>query len=152
MGIRLVFTIQREAFYLDIIGKEIFYGDRIWKNKIRIVPKDEGFEMKIRMSRNKYPNLNMKTFNDFFNFTDEERKEYDDAKDEKELADICRTILGCTGPLAGDCQPRRSPPWRACQIPMPRVGITTKRSVPLSTSITSTPSREPPRRVRLATQ
>jgi len=89
MGIRLVFTIQREAFYLEIIGKEIFYGDRIWKNKIRIVPKDEGFERKIIMSRNKYPNLNMKTFNDFFNLNEEERKEYENAKDENELADIC---------------------------------------------------------------
>lgn len=89
MGIRLVFTIQRETFYLEVVGKEIFYGDRIWKNKIRLVPKDEGFEMKIRMGRNKYPNLNLKTFNDFFNLTDEEKKEYENAKDEEMLADIC---------------------------------------------------------------
>lgn len=89
MGIRLVFTMQREAFYLEIIGKEIFYGDRIWKNKIRIIPKDKGFEMKIRMSRNRYPNLNIKTFNEFFSLTEEEMKEYENAKDDEALADIC---------------------------------------------------------------
>ena len=89
MGIRLVFTIQRETFYLEIVGKEIFYGDRIWKNKLRLVPKDETIAHKIRMGRNKYPHLNMKTFNEFFALTEEEIKEYEGAKDDEELADIC---------------------------------------------------------------
>lgn len=88
MAIRLVFTIQREAFYIEIVGREIFYGDRIWKNKVRVIPPDEDIKMKIIKSRNKY-NLTLKQFNQFFDLNEEERKEYEECKTEKELAEVC---------------------------------------------------------------
>lgn len=89
MVIKLVFTTQREIFNIEVVGREIFYSDRIWKNKIRIVPKDEGFERKLIMSRNRLPNVNLDSFRILFTMTKEEEEEYTNAKTEKELADIC---------------------------------------------------------------
>ena len=89
MAIKLVFTIQRDVFNIEIAGREVFYSDRIWKNKIRLIPADDKFNHKIIMSRNKYPNVNLDTFRILFNFTDEELKEYENAKTEEELSTIC---------------------------------------------------------------
>lgn len=89
MGIKLVFTIQRDVFNIEIVGREVFYSDRIWKNKIRLVPEDEGFAKKIIMSRNRMPNVNLETFKILFTLTPEELEEYNSAKTEAELADIC---------------------------------------------------------------
>jgi len=89
MGIKLVFTIQRESFYLEIDNREIFYGDRIWKNKVRVIPPDENIKMKIIKGRNKYGNLTLKQFNQFFDLNEEEIAEYDGAKTDEELTDIC---------------------------------------------------------------
>lgn len=74
---------------MEIVGREIFYADRIWKNKIRLVPEDEKFALKIAMSRNRYPNVNLETFKMLFKLSDEERLEYESAKTEEELAQIC---------------------------------------------------------------
>ena len=89
MGIKLVFTIQREAFYLEIVGREIFYGDRIWKSKIRVIPPDENIRMKIIKGRNRYGNLTLQQFEQFFNLNEEEIAEYNNAKTDEELAEIC---------------------------------------------------------------
>lgn len=89
MGIKLVFTIQKEAFYIEITNKEIFYGDRIWKNKLRVIPPDEDVRMKIIKGRNKYGNLTLQQFEQFFDLNEEEKKEYDNAKNDEELATIC---------------------------------------------------------------
>jgi len=83
--IRLVFTINREIFKIEIREKEIWYFDRIWKKQIRLIPKDEEFIKKIRLSRNKIPS----NFTDLFNLTAEEQKEWEGAKTEEDLAEIC---------------------------------------------------------------
>ena len=58
------------------------------------------------------------------------------------------TKAGWTGPSSATSS-QGQVAATARQRPMPRVGITAKRNRPLSTSITSTPSRSPPRSVRL---
>jgi len=83
--IRLVFSIQREAFRIEINGREVWYKDRIWKNAIRIIPKDKEFIQKIMLSRNKIP---MKV-KELFNLTKKELEEYNSANSEEELSDIC---------------------------------------------------------------
>lgn len=85
MGIRLVFVINREAFRIDVSNKKISYLDRKFKKTITLIPKDEDFVKKIILSRNKIP----LHFIDLFNLTKEEQEEYDNAKTDKELADIC---------------------------------------------------------------
>ena len=83
--IRLVFTINREMFRIEIKGREIFYSDRKWERAIRLIPKDEEFTMKILMSRNKIPT----SITQMFELTDEEKKEYENTNTEEELAVIC---------------------------------------------------------------
>jgi len=83
--IHLAFTIDREVFCIEIKGREVWYGDRKWGKLLRLVPKDEKFIRKIKFSRNKIP----QHFIELFNLTKEEQGEYDNAKDEKELSEIC---------------------------------------------------------------
>lgn len=64
--------------------KEIYYTDKIWKNWLRIIPRDEEFMKKIIASRNKVP----KQILTMFNLSEEDKKEYENAKDEDELAEI----------------------------------------------------------------
>jgi len=85
MGIRLVFVINREAFRVDISEKKISYIDRRFTKLITLIPKDKEFIKKILLSRNKIP----LHFIDLFNLTNEEQKEYDNAKTDEELAEIC---------------------------------------------------------------
>ncbi len=68
--IRLIFSISREIFIIEIIGREVFYKDRKLLHKVRLVPADE-----------KMPEL--------FKLTEEEQKEYAEAGTEEELAEIC---------------------------------------------------------------
>lgn len=82
--IKLIFTIQRETFIIEINQKEIFWRDRKTQ-RVRLIPKDEKINRLVMMSRNKIP----KQVINFFNLNDEEQKEYDKALDEEELADIC---------------------------------------------------------------
>lgn len=83
--IKLVFSLNRELFRIEIEDKHIWYTDRIWKKTVRLIPKDEDFIKKITFSRNKIP----LSFTSLFELTEEEKKEYDNAKDDKELAKIC---------------------------------------------------------------
>jgi len=83
--INIVFTINREIFRISINNREIYYTDRRWKKEIRLIPKDEKFIHKIRMSRNRIP----QRFISLFELTKEEEREYSEAKTEQELADIC---------------------------------------------------------------
>lgn len=77
--------MNREPCMLEIEDKEIWYSDRFWKRKIRLIPKDKEFLLKIKTSRNKIPHKLI----EFFNLTPREQKEYDDANTEEELAMIC---------------------------------------------------------------
>lgn len=83
--IRLVFIVNREPFRIEIIGREIFYSDRKWKRSVRLIPKDEDFISKVRMSRNAIPNWVI----GLFDLSESELEEYEGAKDEKDLASIC---------------------------------------------------------------
>jgi len=85
MIIRLAFMVNREAFKIEIKDKEVWYSDRKWDRAIRLIPKDKDFLKKIVLSRNKIPS----TIKEIFNLTKKEQEEYDNAKDDRELADIC---------------------------------------------------------------
>jgi hypothetical protein len=85
MGYRLIFTINREAFRIDIENKKISYIDRKFNRLITLIPRDEDFIKKVICSRNKIPTH----FIDLFNLTKEEQIEYDNAKTDEELAEVC---------------------------------------------------------------
>ena len=85
MVIRLAFSVNREVFRIDIENKNVWYTDRKWERAIRLIPKDEKFLMKIKLSRNKIPNI----LTELFELTKSEKEEYDNAKDDKELSEIC---------------------------------------------------------------
>lgn len=83
--IKLTFMFGREIMYFLIKGREIYYSDRIWKDAIRCIPKDEKFIEKIRNSRNKYsPKLI-----EMFSLSEKQEKEYNECEDEDALAEIC---------------------------------------------------------------
>jgi len=84
MIIHLSFMYNREVLNFLIKNKEIYYTDRNWRAWIRCLPPPENFMQKVQMSRNKIPLSLAK----LFTFTEEEMKEYENAKDEEELANI----------------------------------------------------------------
>ena len=83
--IKLAFIVNRETFRIEIEGKNIWYADRRWDRAIRLIPRDEDFLRKILFSRGKIPPI----IKDLFTLTNKEQEEYDKAKDEEELANIC---------------------------------------------------------------
>jgi len=83
--IKLAFMINRETFRIEIEGKSIWYTDRRWDRAIKLIPRDENFLKKILFSRGKIPPI----IKDLFTLTKKEQEEYDNAKDTRELADIC---------------------------------------------------------------
>ena len=83
--ITLTFRVNREIFRIVIENREIFYADRIWKRQIRFIPKDDDFIMKIIKSRNKIP----KSMIQMFELTPKEKEQYEGAKTDEELAQIC---------------------------------------------------------------
>lgn len=94
--IRLVFSHNREPMHFIVKDKEIFYSDRKFSPNswIRCMPPPENFIKLVAMSRNRIPMRMV----DMFKFTDEEIKEYDNAKNEQELAEIIirdAKIKGC---------------------------------------------------------
>ncbi len=91
--IKLAFTVNREVIKLTIDSRSIFYSDRMWKKNIRLIPKDEDFMRKVKLSRNKIPDLLI----DLFELTKEEEKEYLAAKDDNALAEICIKDMGRRG-------------------------------------------------------
>lgn len=84
--IKLAFIIGRETFRIEIERKNIWYADRRWNRTIRLIPKDEDFLKKILFSRGKIPPI----LKELFTLTKTEQKEYDNAKDTVELAEICK--------------------------------------------------------------
>lgn len=84
MVIRLVFSFNREVLQFVVLKGEIFYTDRVWKNWLRIIPKDPKMKRMILMSRNKFP----KHVISMFNLSEKELEEYKNAKDDEELSEI----------------------------------------------------------------
>jgi len=55
---KLVFTINRETFYLRIFeDKTILYSDRRWPEEWQFMPKDESMSKRVLLSRNKIPRI-----------------------------------------------------------------------------------------------
>ena len=71
--IRLVFAVQRETFFIIIKEREIWFKDRRMPRMIRCVPKDEDADM-------------FKMVN--FELSRDEKREYDNAKTEEDLAKV----------------------------------------------------------------
>lgn len=77
--------INRETFRIEIEGKKIWYADRRWDRAIKLIPRDKDFLKRILFSRGKIPPI----IKNLFSLTKTEQEEYDNAKDSRELADIC---------------------------------------------------------------
>lgn len=84
--IKLTFMINREPMNFVIKGKEIHYAQRKFAagTWVRCMPPPENFTRIVAMSRNKIPPMLV----EMFKFTDEEIKEYEEAKTEEDLANI----------------------------------------------------------------
>jgi len=84
--IKLSFLLpsNNKIMNFKIEGRDIYYVDNVWKNWLRIIPKDEKFVRKIIESRNKIP----KEILTMFNLSEKDKKEYEGAKTEEELAKI----------------------------------------------------------------
>ena len=82
--IKLIFAHQREVYVILIKNKEIFYSDRKMLGSVRLIPTDDKLKQRIIMSRNKLPNWLL----DFYNLTDKEKEEYNNAQTEEELSKI----------------------------------------------------------------
>ena len=78
------FINNREILNFAIKDRIIKYSDRKWGKWIQCIPKDKSFIKKVIMSRGKFPHFLIK----MFELTDREKKEYDSAKDDEELAQI----------------------------------------------------------------
>lgn len=91
MAYRLVFNINREMMRFVVVNRFVFYSDRKMDAWMQCLPKPEGFINRIKMSRNKIPSILI----NMFNYSEEEMKEYESAKDDGEIADIiirdCKT-------------------------------------------------------------
>lgn len=84
--IYLAFSFNREPLNFVVKGREIFYTQRKFARGswVRCMPPPENFLKIIALSRNKIPSF----LAEMFKFTDEEIKEYNEAKDEEALAQI----------------------------------------------------------------
>lgn len=84
--IKLTFMTQREIMNFVIYKKYVFYSDRKFSanNLIRVLPRPELFIAKARESRNAIPKFIVQ----MFTFSENDIKEYEQAKDEEELAVI----------------------------------------------------------------
>jgi len=82
--IQLIFAYNREVLNFLVKGKEIFYTDRKWKAWIRCLPPPEDLIKQIALSRNKIPPF----IATLFDFSEEEKEQYENAQTERELADI----------------------------------------------------------------
>jgi len=84
--IHLSFLYDREPLNFVVKGREIYYTQRklAQGSWVRCIPPPENFMKIIALSRNRIPSMLI----NMFKFTDEEIKEYNNAKDEQALAEI----------------------------------------------------------------
>ena len=75
---------NREILNFAIQDRIIKYTDRKWNKWIQCIPKDKEFIMKVRMSRGRFPDFLIK----MFELSKKEQEQYDNAKTDKELAEI----------------------------------------------------------------
>ncbi len=86
--IKLMFERNNQFFIITIDKKKILYWDKIqnglWGGPLQYLPPDPSTNLKIDMSRNRIPAY----FKEMLKITAEELKEFDNAKDEKELMEL----------------------------------------------------------------
>lgn len=82
--IKLNFLINREVLNFKIENRQVFYTDRLWRDWVRCLPKDDELIKRITLSRNKFPSVLAK----LFNLSKEELEEYNKARTDGEIADI----------------------------------------------------------------
>lgn len=86
---------NRDAMHFIVKeNKEVWYSDRKWGSIIRILPQPDNLISMIRNSRNRIPPMII----NMFRLTDEEKNEYNSAKDYEELAKIIikdAALKGC---------------------------------------------------------
>jgi len=86
--IKLIFSINRETFYIEIENKEVTYKDRKLKVAIQMIPLPSDYMKIIIFSRNRIPKYIielMEGANEGKN-----KEEYDLAKDDEELVPIIK--------------------------------------------------------------
>jgi hypothetical protein len=82
--IKLMMMINREILNFTIENRIICYRDRVWKTAVQVLPKDDKLIEKIKLSRNRIPEVLIK----LFNISKEEMEEYNNAKTDSEIADL----------------------------------------------------------------
>ena len=82
--IKLLLSFNREPMNFVIKDREIFYSDKKWGTWIRCMPPPENLMKAVALSRNR---ISANLIN-MFRFTEEEVKEYNEAKTEQELANM----------------------------------------------------------------
>ena len=53
--IKLIFSINRETFFIEICNMQVVYKDRKISQSMQLVPKDPDYKKKVLMSRNRIP-------------------------------------------------------------------------------------------------
>lgn len=86
MTIRLLFNMNRDSMHFIVRGREIYYSDKHFKEFIRCMPPPENFMKAVALSRNRIS----ANFINMFRFTEEEIKQYNEAKDEEALAELVK--------------------------------------------------------------
>lgn len=89
MDIKLIFSINRETFYLRIDkDKRVFYKDRKWKDEWQFIPKDAEMSRRVIMSRNKIPMFVLEWINEAN--SGKSLEEYNNAKTPEDLIPILK--------------------------------------------------------------
>ena len=86
--IKLVFSINRETFYIEIENKIVVYKDRKMKESMQMIPLPADYKRKVILSRNRIPKYIielMESSNEGKN-----KEEYESAKDDEELVPIIK--------------------------------------------------------------
>jgi len=93
--IKLVFSINRESFSIEIINKVITYKDRVTKKGIQFMPKDAAVRKLIILSRNRIP-MWMLTWIEEAN-SGKNLEEYQSAKTDEDLIPIIKKDAASKG-------------------------------------------------------
>jgi hypothetical protein len=100
--IKLVFTINRETFSIEILNKVITYKDRRTKNGIQFMPKDAAVRRLIVLSRNRIP-MWMLDWIEEAN-SGKNLEEYQSAQTDEDLVPIIKKDAGFKGCIFHDKQ------------------------------------------------
>ncbi len=86
--IRLIFSINRETFFIEITNKIVIYKDRKLKETVQIIPLPSDYRKLVVFSRNRIPKYItelMESCN-----TGKNKEEYDKAENDEDLVPIIK--------------------------------------------------------------